>query len=87
VSPQQTDVIEHHYKVYERLQNIRAETEEVCVKLKVFNTAHFSRDQSEISLSIYKLIKCMCKFDPDLTRQQNPLQTLTVEKLLVVPRG
>ena len=57
VSPQQTDVIEHHYKVYERLQNIRAETEEVCVKLKVFNTTHFSRDQSEISLSIYKLIK------------------------------
>ena len=31
VSPQQTDVIEHHYKVYERLQKIRAETEEVSV--------------------------------------------------------
>ena len=30
VSPQQTDVIEHHYRVYERLQKIRAETEEVC---------------------------------------------------------
>lgn len=29
VSPQQTDVIEHHYRVYERLQKIRAETEEV----------------------------------------------------------
>lgn len=29
VSPQQTDVIEHHYKVYERLQKIKAETEEV----------------------------------------------------------
>jgi len=31
VSPQQTDVIEHHYKVYERLQKIKAETEEVSV--------------------------------------------------------
>lgn len=29
VSPQQTDVIEHHYRVYERLQKIRAETEEI----------------------------------------------------------
>lgn len=29
MSPQQTDVIEHHYKVYERLQKIKAETEEV----------------------------------------------------------
>lgn len=29
MSPQQTDVIEHHYRVYERLQKIRAETEEV----------------------------------------------------------
>lgn len=29
VSPQQTDVIEHHYKVYERLQKVKAETEEV----------------------------------------------------------
>lgn len=29
VSPQQIDVIEHHYKVYERLQKIKAETEEV----------------------------------------------------------
>ncbi|KAJ7351127.1 SLIT-ROBO Rho GTPase-activating protein 3 [Desmophyllum pertusum] len=29
VSPQQTDVIEHHYKVYERLQKIKAETDEI----------------------------------------------------------
>ena len=30
VSPQQTDVIEHHYVVFEKLQKIKAETEEVC---------------------------------------------------------
>lgn len=30
VSPQQTDVIEHHYRVFEKLQKIKAETEEVC---------------------------------------------------------
>ena len=32
MSPQQTDIIEHHYKVYERLQKIKAETEEVSTK-------------------------------------------------------
>lgn len=30
VSPQQTDVIEHHYRVFDKLQKIKAETEEVC---------------------------------------------------------
>ena len=30
VSPQQIDVIEHHYRVFERLQRAKAETDEVC---------------------------------------------------------
>lgn len=29
VSPQQTDVIEHHYRVFDKLQKIKAETEEI----------------------------------------------------------
>lgn len=51
VSPQQIDVIEHHYKVYERLQKIKAETEEVSANKQKYELVKIPQQDATILYS------------------------------------